>query len=225
MTNFLQEISALVHLSNAGNLEAPPTNHGIALSIRDSILSGQLKLTGCMVLGVPIMPAGPLRPVSMPCCGFVVSYTGARQLVQKGRCQLCKKPIKEDALLEQSEHAVQTVLMEDRGFRPRLFHSTDVAFDDPPVSLGAGAEGSVVRGVLNGRHVAVKKMQLVGEFGPAEAEGFHQLICVSYIAGLSSRHVCKLLGYCSTDSELWCVTCLLACSKHSGPLSLAASKK
>lgn len=199
----------MVHrLTNSSQTDrvSSPTNHDIAVSIRESLLAGMLKLSGCMVLGVPIMPAGPLRPISLPCCRFIVSHAGAQQLVQKGRCRFCHKPLKKDAMLSESEHAAQTVRMEDRGFRPRLFRSEDVTLEDPPVSLGAGAEGTVFRGKLKGRPVAVKKIRLDGEFRREDAEGFHQLISVSYIAGLASRHVCKLHGYCWTDTELWCAT-------------------
>lgn len=180
----------------------------LASSIRDAILTGKLALTACMVLGIPLMPSGPLRPVAMPCCGFTVSRAGAQHLADARRCQFCKTPLAADSTFADDTAVVQTILLEDRGFGPRTFQADDV---DIGKMLGAGAEGTVFSGTVKGRPVAVKKVRLPVSVTGAVMARFKQMIAITYAAGIASQYVCRLHGYCWTDTELWCVSSQLPC--------------
>lgn len=146
------------------------------------------------------MPEGPLRPVTLPCCAFVVSHAGAQQLLERGQCQLCKCPLTASSQLADSESVGVAVAAEAHGFAPRIIRSEDVAVTG---SIGSGGEGVVVKGTLHGRPVAVKQIPLPAAAGAKEMASAKQVVSTTYIAGVASPYVCKLLGYCWTETELW----------------------
>ena len=165
-------------------------------------MNGQLAVTSCLVLGVPLMPEGPLRPVTLPCCGFVVSQIAATSILEKQKCTVCHADISRGAAGEYNEAVARVVEAETYGFAPRLFRASEVEFGEP---LGRGGEGTVHRGRVNGKQVAVKRVTMPSPAGVKEISSVKQVVATSYVAGLSSPYVCKLNGYCWTDTELWYV--------------------
>lgn len=172
-----------------------------AASIRESILAGKLSITSCMVLGIPLTPSGQLRPVTMPCCGFTASLAGAQQLADAGRCRFCKTPLPANATFDADPAVSQSILLEDRGYGPRVFTSDDVILGH---KIGCGAEGTVYSGMLRARPIAVKRVRLPRVINAVETARLKEIIANTYAAGIASHNVCRLQGCCWTDSELWC---------------------
>lgn len=181
----------------------------LAQEIRACILQEEVTMMACMVHGVPLMPAGPLRPVKLPCCLFIVSSSGAQKVVQSKRCPFCKASLHPAAVAEGDESLANAVFMEIRGFQPQAFKAEHVKVGR---RMGSGEEGSVFEGRLKGRPVAVKKVRLPTRRSAEQWAILLQAISVQYSAGLTSTHICKLYGYCRTDSELWCAR--LSLSPH-----------
>ena len=187
-------------LSDAHDAHAP--SRLWAAAAMKAITAGHLKVTSCLVLGVPLMPEGPLRPVTLPCCGFVVSHAGAHQLLRQRQCHLCHVPLAADAEVVDNSAVALAVAAEERGVSPRLLKSGEVSVRE---RIGAGSQGTVYRGMWGDTEVAVKKVPLPAAAGAQEMACIKHVIAASQLAAVASPHVCKLHGYCWTDTELWCV--------------------
>lgn len=99
-------------------------------------------------------------------------------------------------------------MAEKPGFAPRVFRASDVAIG---CRLGSGGEGRVMTGKIIGTdvYVAVKQVPLPPPVtSSAEVAAVMHVVSASYLAGVASPYVCKLHGYCWTDSELWCAQVL-----------------
>eukprot|EP00892_Ulva_mutabilis_P009465 jgi/Ulvmu1/6891/UM031_0097.1 len=202
-----RNLSALHVLNQEADLCAPqdtqdPPSRAWATAVKNAISRGRLKVTSCLVLGVPLMPEGPLRPVTLPCCGFVVSQLGAQQLLQQRRCHLCHVPLAADSHVQPNDAVALAVAAEERGLSPRLLTSADVAVGE---KIGAGSQGIVHRGRWGDVEVAVKRIPLQPAAGAQEMACVRHVVAASHLAAVASPHVCKLHGYCWTDSELWLV--------------------
>lgn len=199
----VQAMAEVAEWESANAAPAPDATEKWAEKLQQAILAGTVSITACLVLGMPLMPQGPLRPVTLPCCGFVVSHTGAQRLLAQRKCSFCLKSMAGDARIEVNDAVCATVAAEGQGVAPCVFQHSDVAIGEP---IGQGGEATVVRGVFKRRDIAVKRVPLADTPGAAEMAGLRQVINASYIAGVASPHVCKLHGYCWAGSEVWCVT-------------------
>lgn len=136
----LRALNQVHDLTSSGSTHPHPThdqpNQPWASATLKAISAGHLKVTSCLVIGAPLMPEGPLRPVTLPCCGFVVSDLGAQQLRSRGQCQLCHVPLAADAAVEENDAVARAVAAEERGLAPRLLRSAEVAVGE---KIGAGS--------------------------------------------------------------------------------------
>jgi hypothetical protein len=107
-----------------------------------------------------------------------------------------------DAVQVKDDEAVaQVVAAEHHGLTPRVVMRSEVELGE---QLGEGGEGRVVRGTFQGKQVAVKIISLKGSQGARDSASMKMVIATSYIAGIASDHVCKLLGVSWQPDELWC---------------------
>eukprot|EP00892_Ulva_mutabilis_P009462 jgi/Ulvmu1/6889/UM031_0095.1 len=207
----LDELGEETGVQQPQQAQQPASSHQWAQALTGAIVNGRLSVTACLVLGVPLMPEGPLRPVTLPCCGFVVSHIAAQQMLQERRCRVCRWVMDPGAALEDNEAVAMVVAAETHGFAPRLLRSSQVTLGE---GIGAGGEGTVQHGRLGDKPVAVKRVRLPEVTGAKEVASVKQVVAASYVAGITSPHVCKLHGHCWTDTELW-----LLMELCEGPLS------
>lgn len=189
-----------------GGYPATRSNEQWAAAIRDAILNGSIAMTSCPLLGLPLMREGPLRPVTLPCCGCFVAHAAAQQLILQRQCHLCRVPLRPDAVPQENGEVAMAVGAEGQGFEPRLFTPPEVAVGH---LIGAGAEGTVDRGTAAGEEVAVRKIGLAGAAAATEMAGFRQAVFASYLAGIASPYMCGMRGYYRSHAELRCA--LRAC--------------
>lgn len=209
MASAVQVIDQVIEAGHGSMLPESDKPEEWAAAIQQALISGKFVVLACIVLGMPLMPEGPLRPVTLPCCGVAVSHAGAGLLLRAGVCQVCKSPLAADAQLPTNEAVTAAVRAESNGFKPKVLQRGDVEIDVSPGSkIGSGGEGKVVRGTLRGgRAVAVKQIPLPAVVEVKDSASVKQVVSASYIAGLSSPYMCTLYGYCWTDAELWCAHC------------------
>lgn len=174
---------------------------------------GQLKITWCVVLGMPLLLEGPMRPVTLPCCGFVVSFAGAQTLRTSGHCYSCSTPMSATSAQHHGFKNSTAVHTEKLAFLPRVLKAGDVTIIGSWQIHSRGEAtlpyGSIqVQGRGRHRRVAVKMVPLPGSSGVENSvvAGVMHVVSTSYAAGLASPYVCQLRGYCWTDSEVWCAT-------------------
>ena len=192
----------------------PITRDAMAKAMQQAICSGRLQISACLVLGVPLMKEGPLQPVMLPCCSLVVSRAGAEECFRgpNPTCRLCNSCLLQYSIDDLPKHGAMelAVVAEEWGVYPRLLSTSDITFGR---EIGSGGEGVTFIGQLDRKHVAVKVVDLAAEVSKAkEIARVRQVVTASYLAGLASSHVCKLEGYCWTDTgtgpcadrQLWC---------------------
>lgn len=201
----MQELSDVAGSTTGGFAKGQIYRRPLAASMRDSILTGELSLTECMVLSMRFMPAGPLRPVIMPCCGFTASHAGAQQLVHNGICQLCKTPLLPEVSFEDDVIMLQKILLhpESQCLGPRVVNAEEVVLGK---MIGVGGEGTAFSGMFRGMPVAVKRLELPQSITAEIMLHIRNVIAHTHAAGVASQYtyVCKLHGYCWTSSETWC---------------------
>ena len=177
----------------------------VAEHIRNAILRGGINLFACCILGLPLCTSGLLQPVSLPCCGVVVSHCGAQRLLQSGHCQLCKRPLtSEMQVIEASKIVIRAIDAERKGAGARFLDMTQVETPGDR-RLGSGGEGVVYDGMFEGQAVAVKKMEL-HSMDWRKMNSIRHVLCVSHFAANFSRNICRMKGYCASVDELWCVS-------------------
>ena len=191
----------------------PSNNKEWAEAMTHAIANGRLTITSCHVLGLPLMPEGPLRPVTLPCCGVVVSQMASSSILEKQICTVCYAKIIAGETVKDNEAVVRVVGAETLGFAPRLFQTSEVELGE---NLGSGGEGTVHEGRVNDKAIAVKRVKLPSPAGVKEVASFKQVVATSFVAGLSSPYVCNLHGYCWTDTELWCAASACILTKRDG---------
>lgn len=204
MASAVQVIDQVIEAGHGSMLPKSDKPEEWAAAIQQALVSGKFAVLACIVLGMPLMPEGPLRPVTLPCCGVAVSHAGAGQLLRAGVCQVCKSRLAAHAQLPTNEAVTAAVQAESNGFKPKVLQRGDVAIGVSPGSkIGSGGEGKVVRGTLRGgRAVAVKQIPLPAVVEVKDSASVKQVVSASYIAGLTSPYMCTLYGYCWTDAEL-----------------------
>lgn len=178
----------------------------LAAAMKDAIASGRLQVTACLILGLPLTPDGPLRPITLPCCGLVVSHAGGQHSARLGRCQLCNVPLPPEcpARFRDNTAVAAAVAAEELGVAPPLLHCSDVEVDWAEC-IAAGGEGAVYRGRLHDRAVAVKVVSLSTPARRArDVASVQNVVAASFLAAIASPHVCEVLGYCWNGSDLWC---------------------
>lgn len=185
----------------------PSSSKEWAKALTSAIESGRVALTSCLVLGVPLMPDGPLRPVTLPCCGSVVSQIAASSILEEMTCTLCKAGICAGAAVLVNEAMSRAVAAQTSGFVPRMFQTSEVELGQ---ILCSTVVGDVHEGQVNENTIAVKKFMLpvLAAVDPryiSNISHIEQVIAASYFAGQSSLYVCSMHGYCWTDKEMWYV--------------------
>lgn len=178
-----------------------------------SAMLGQLKITSCVVLGMPLLLEGPMRPVTLPCCGFVVSFAGAQMLRAFGLCYSCSALMSATSVQHHGFKNSTAVHTEKLAVLPEVFKSDEVTIIGSWQIHSRGdatlAYGSIQVQDRDGhRRVAVKKVPLPGSSGVEDSvvAGVMHVVSTSYTAGVASPYVCQLRGYCWTDSEVWYAT-------------------
>lgn len=188
----------------AGIRDTALSNAQLANGIKEAVNNGSLRFTCCLVKHVPFMLEGPLRPVTLSCCNFTVSYAGAQDLIAAGRCHFCKARLKADTKLLEDEAVARIIAAERHGYTPRVVKSGEVVVGD---RIGAGGDGKVFRATFRGRPVALKVIQLKEDAAVRDCNSLKNVIATTYMAGIASEHICKLHGVCWKQSELWCALC------------------
>eukprot|EP00892_Ulva_mutabilis_P009460 jgi/Ulvmu1/6887/UM031_0093.1 len=179
----------------------------MAAAMRDAIHRGRLQLSACLVLGVPLMSRGPLRPVTLSCCGLFVSHAGAQHCEAARKCALCNTA--QPPLWKDNEAVAAVVRAEESGLMhmPQLLEQREITLKE---EIASGGEGTAYFGALWGLQVAVKRQKLGKQVTTAqEVAEVRQVVMASYLAGNASPHVCRMHGYCWTErdpKELWLVT-------------------
>ena len=194
----------------------PITRDDMTKAMQQAICSGRLQISACLILGVPLMKEGPLRPVMLPCCRLAVSRAGAEECFRgpSPTCQLCNSRLLQNSIGEFAEHGAMelALLAEEQGVLPRLISTSDITFGQQ-IGSGSASEGTTFIGHLDKKPVAVKVVKLAAEgSNTKEIARLRQALTASYLAGLESSHVCKVEGYCWTDTragpcadrQLWC---------------------
>lgn len=177
------------------------SNAQLAAAIKQAVENGSLQFTCCLVKHVPFMLEGPLRPVTLPCCGFTVSFAGSQDLIAAGKCSFCNAPLAKGDSFVDDDKAARVVAAEGHGYSPQEIQSSEVELG---AELGRGTEGLVVKGTYRGKAVAVKKIFLPGSSGVRAIASVKAIIATTYMASIASEHVCRLVGVCWTEEELWC---------------------
>ena len=170
--------------------------------------NGGIQLFECTVKGLPFQSEGSLRPVSLPCCGFVVSRAGAMQVLHEdNKCPMCKKRLDhslESQVKDAPEMVKRAVQAEQMGRGPHRINENDVQilYDE---KLGAGHEGIVYRGTFEQQEVAVKCM-LLPDLEWRALNSIRHILGVSHLAGTFSRNICQMKGYFISKKELGCAS-------------------
>ena len=176
----------------------------LARRIRTAVCEGGVHLFACTVKGLQFQSEGSLRPVSLPCCGFVVSDAGAKQVLRVDeKCPMCKTRLhrrQEREVREAPEMVKRAIQAEHMGQGPNRVNKTDVQlFTDD--MLGRGGEAVVYKGIFEGEEVAVKCMSLPSLEWRA-LNSVRHVLGVSHVAGTFSRNICQMKGYFATETEL-----------------------
>ena len=169
-------------------------------------MSGGLRLFACWIVGLPLRTAGQLQPVSLPCCGVVVSYIGAKQLLTmetEKYCPLCKTPLcSQSQVMKADEMVIRAIQAEDQGVGARRLDQSQVRIGE---ILAHGGQGIVYHGQFEGEEVAVKTMNLPSKDW-REMDSVRHVLCVSHFAATFSRNICQMKGYFVAENKLWCVS-------------------
>lgn len=209
-THALAVVQAIDAVIDARDGAAPPdSNEAWAAAIHAAALEGRLPISACLVLGVPLMREGPLRPVTLPCCHLAVSRAGAQRLMDKRWCQMCKSPWPTGGELRDNEPMTMAVALEASGFLPRIFRQAEVTIHPDADTnrnnpSGREGDGKEVKGTVQGGVVAVKQIPLPTHAERVGMVGVKQVIASAFAAALRSLYVRRVHGYCLAGSEIWC---------------------
>ena len=206
----------------------PITRGAMTRAMQRAICTGRLHISACLVLGVPLMRQGPLRPVTLPCCSLAVSRAGAEECFRRPNptCRLCNSSLSQYSVDELPTHRAMelAVTAEERGALPCLLSTTDFMRGPEDES---GSEPNSCTGRLDGKHVTVQGVWLSVETSTEkDIAEVQQVAAASYLAGLASPHVRRLEGYHWTgpglcpEGHLWCALHppTLACGKKRRPM-------